>query len=106
MSKRKMHSVPHSLGEVSVASPARGGRRSAGSGERVGGWAGGREGGRGGGGEHGTRGSTIGDEAIRAEVTERRYGRWPLRVPPQTCVDTRAPASSLASSGPAGSGTC
>lgn len=44
MSKRKMHSVPHSLGEVSVASPARGGRRSAGSGERVGGWAGGREG--------------------------------------------------------------
>lgn len=40
MSKRKMHSVPHSLGEVSVASPARGGRRSAGSGERVGGRAG------------------------------------------------------------------
>lgn len=103
MSKRKMHSVPHSLSEVSVASPARGGRRSAGSGERVGGWAAGREG-RG----RRTRDtpSTIGDEAIRAEVTERLYGRWPLRVPPQTCVDTRAPASSLASSGPAGSGTC
>lgn len=55
MSKRKMHSVPHSLSEVSVASPARGGRRSAGSGERVGGWADGRLGGRGGGEEHGTR---------------------------------------------------